>query len=126
MIGYLYKLDYSDAPLDCGGHPALLIDAQVYTIAEKYNIPSLKVLAREKFDGTVDKGWEDDGFPLAIREIYTSTPDSDRGLRDIVRKVVRENVKALLCRPDMKALMLEVNEFTVDTLDAVVKAYVKS
>lgn len=126
MIGYLYKLDYSDAPLDCGGHPALLIDAQVYTIAEKYNIPSLKVLAMEKFDGTVDKGWEDGGFPLAIREIYISTPDSDRGLRDIVRKVVRDNVKALLRRPDMQALMLEVSEFTVDTLDAVVKAYVKS
>lgn len=84
MIGYLYKLDYSNSPLDCGGQPTLLIDAQVYTIADKYNIHSLKDLALKKFGEMVAKGWENDGFSLAIKEIYTSTPDSDRGLRHIV------------------------------------------
>lgn len=105
MIGYLYKLDYSDSPLDCGGHPALLINAQVYTIAEKYNIHSLKALAREKFEKMVDQEWQDDGLTLAIKEIYTSTPDSDRELRDIVCYVAEGNVKVLLRRPDFRALV---------------------
>lgn len=125
MIGYLYKLDYSDSPLDCGGHPALLIDAQVYTIAEKYNIPSLKDLALKKFDEMEGKGWEDAGFPLAIKEIYASTPESDRGLKDIVCDRAKINMTVLLRRPDFRALLLEVNDFTVDVLDAVVKKFVR-
>jgi len=125
MIGYLYKLDYSDSPQDCGGHPALLINAQVYTIAEKYNIHSLKNLALRKFDEMLKNCWEDDGFSSAIKEIYTSAPETDRGLKNIVCDCAKINVKVLLRRPDFRAILLEVTEFTVDMLDAVVKAYVK-
>lgn len=122
MMGYLYKLDYSDSPQDCAGHPALLINAQVYTIAEKYNIHSLKKLALKKFDGMAVNCWEDDGFSSAIKEIYTSTPETDKGLRNIVCDRAKINMKVLLRRPDFRATLLEVTEFTVDMLDAVVKA----
>lgn len=126
MLEYLYKLDYSDSPLDCGGPTALLTHAQVYTLAEKYGIRSLKILAREKFDQMSDNACDIDVLCLAIKEIYTSTPDSDRGLRDKVCDIVESNAKLLLSQPSFRALMLEVNEFTVEMLDVVVKAHVKN
>jgi len=125
MIDYLYKLDYTDSPFDSGGKPTLLINAEVYAIAEKYNIRSLKALAKGKFKAKVEKGWNEEGFSLAIKEVYTSTPDSDMELRDLVCKAAEDNVKALLGRSDFRTSLSEINDFTVDLLDAVVKRFLR-
>jgi len=67
MIDYLYKLDYTDSPFDSGGKPTLLINAEVYAIAEKYNIRSLKALAKGKFKAKVGRAGMRRGFPWRSR-----------------------------------------------------------
>lgn len=124
MIDYFYKLDYSDSPFDNGGKPTLVINAQVYAIAEKNDVRSLKALAKEKFLAKVERGWKEEGFSLAIKEVYTSTPDTDRGLRDSICGVARVNVSTLLGREDFRIPLQEINDFAVDLLDSVVKEYV--
>ena len=123
MLCYLYTLDYCDTPYHNGGLPSFLVHAKVWVIAEKYNIHSLKTLANKKFQAKVKHGWEDDGFDLASKEIYISTPEADHNLKDLVCNVTQESVEVLLRQPDFRALLLEVNEFTLEVLDAVVKAY---
>ncbi|PVH90262.1 hypothetical protein DM02DRAFT_507036, partial [Periconia macrospinosa] len=66
--------------------PKHLIINQVYATAEKYNIKSLKDLARGKFQTAAYSDWNSPYFPVTIGFVYRSTPPSDRGLRDMVVK----------------------------------------
>lgn len=62
-----------------------LIDhTRVYALAEKYDIPSLKQLAKNKFEMAMACWYDSPEFADAIEEVYCSTIDSDRGLRDVV------------------------------------------
>ncbi len=126
MLTYLYTLDYDDgnpsqamplaAPQDLddlfvelsskpeafddatASHCKRMNNVRVYAIAEKYNIPALKVLAMTKF-----KNYETARNSTHNREvinaIFSSTPDSDSGLRNIVISMsakasdVEENLK---------------------------------
>lgn len=69
----------------------LIIHAKVYALAEKYGINGLKALARKKFSSQVKEHLSSEEFPLAMQEVYESTVDSDRGLRDIVIQTFRAN-----------------------------------
>lgn len=62
----------------------LFLHTKVYALAEKYDIPSLKALARQKFEMAVACNYDSPELPEAIEEIYCSTLDTDRGLRDII------------------------------------------
>lgn len=62
----------------------LVMHTKVYALAEKYDIPSLKQLAKRKFEMEMACNFDSPEFADAIEEVYCSTVDSDRGLRDIV------------------------------------------
>ena len=62
----------------------LILHTRVYALAEKYDIPSLKYLARRKFEMEMACYYDSPEFAEAIEDVYCSTIDSDRGLRDIV------------------------------------------
>ena len=64
--------------------PNLVQHTRVYALAEKYDIPSLKHLAKNKFEMAMACYYDSPEFADAIEEVYCSTIDSDRGLRDIV------------------------------------------
>ncbi|KAF2716374.1 hypothetical protein K431DRAFT_323846 [Polychaeton citri CBS 116435] len=67
----------------------LLLHTRVYALAEKYDIPSLKQLSRRKFEIALACYWDSPDFADTIDEVYNSTVDSDRGLRDIVLQAFR-------------------------------------
>lgn len=67
----------------------LLLHTQVYALAEKYDIPSLKSLARQKFEMAVACNYDSPELPEAIEEIYCSTLDTDRGLRDVILELFK-------------------------------------
>ncbi|KAG9495461.1 hypothetical protein J7337_013709 [Fusarium musae] len=77
--------------------------AKVYAIGEKYGIPGLKAIAFSKFEALAKAYANTNDFRIAAEEVYTSTIDQDRGMRDIVVKTVEENV-ALLNNADFEAL----------------------
>ncbi|KAF4485943.1 hypothetical protein CGGC5_v005862 [Colletotrichum fructicola Nara gc5] len=67
----------------------LLLHAKVYAAAEKYAIGGLKDLAVAKLKTTAIQDWDPTAFLDAASEAYTSTIDTDRGLRDAVIEVFR-------------------------------------
>lgn len=62
----------------------LCINAKMYALADKYDIPDLKGLARQKFKRNVADGWNTPGFASAAEIVYESTPKADNGLREVV------------------------------------------
>jgi hypothetical protein len=69
----------------------LLTHARVYAIAEKYGIKGLKTLARSKFAAQIAQHFCSNEFAPSLAEVYESTVDSDRGLRDIVIQTFRSH-----------------------------------
>lgn len=57
----------------------------------RYGIAGLKSLARAKFASQVSHHYESSEFADAIQDVYDSTVDEDRGLRDIVIQAFREH-----------------------------------
>ncbi|KAI9778218.1 MAG: hypothetical protein M1839_008335, partial [Geoglossum umbratile] len=75
-------------------------NVRVYAIAEKYNIPDLKSHSMEKFRNWVKNGWPHEDFHAIIKEVFRSTPDSDRGLRDVVSRESKNHCLELLEKGD--------------------------
>lgn len=84
----------------------LLLHTHVYSLAEKYDIPSLKELAKRKFEMAMACFYDSSEFAEAIEEVYCSTVDSDRGLRDIVLQAFRSH-PALATTQDVYAVIKE-------------------
>ncbi|KAF5545449.1 speckle-type POZ [Fusarium phyllophilum] len=73
----------------------LRLFAKVYALGEKYGIPGLKTIALSKFETLVKAYAYTKDFCIAAGEVYTSTIDQDRGMRDVVVKTVEDNVALL-------------------------------
>jgi hypothetical protein len=80
----------------------------MYEIGDKYDVVGLKDLAKEKFDRACRKFWDDDHFPIAANHAFSTTPEDDKGLRDIVCKTISDHV-TLIQKPEVEALMMEFN-----------------
>ncbi|KAI9862326.1 MAG: hypothetical protein M1813_004802 [Trichoglossum hirsutum] len=131
MISFIYTCDYDDeVPLQptlannsmLVEKPALFSSIRVYAVAEKYDIKDLKELARSRFSTWASENWNHSEFSMMIQEVYDSTPDSDRGLRDIVEAIVKKNVNCALHSDEfMKLLMSQMRELGVAVLTAAVE-----
>ena len=98
----------------------LHLNAQMYSKADKYDIPGLKEKAAEKFDTVI---WEPQyGMyytgSSVIEEmikvtplIYESTPDNDRGLRDRVIEIATYRRREFEEHPLLQDLIAAVPEF---------------
>jgi len=69
----------------------LLTHTRVYALAEKYGIPALKNLAKHKFERQMACYYDSPEFADAVEEVYSSTIDNDRGLRDVVLQAFRSH-----------------------------------
>ncbi len=77
-------------------------------------IPTLKDLAKEKFRSAINTSWAMDDFPLTVAEVYSSTPEDDRGLRDLTVKVADTNIKRLLQNEQFRDLLRKSPGFAAD------------
>ena len=98
MLEYLYMQDYT---VDLGFDPfwpvndswaqtRLHVHAQMYSLGDKFDLPGLKKEAARRFINDIaipgDKKRETLTLLSVIPTVYTTTPDSDRGLRDLVAR----------------------------------------
>lgn len=145
MIDFLYGLDYEDHRFDAdfrfpGGTksiPAmdqdniveepsgfnalsLLVNAQAYIIADKYDIQSLKEWAATKYEEVLLETWNSTSFIESARLIFDNTTESDRMLREIIVRRASKHAKALFDRGEFVALLQSHNDFAVDVLKDVV------
>lgn len=97
--------EYSEHEEEPESH--LLQHTRVYALAEKYDIPSLKQLAKNKFEMAMACWYDSPEFADAIEEVYCSTIDSDRGLRDVVLETFK-------CHPQLASTQ-DVYEVIKDT-----------
>ncbi|KAF4467529.1 hypothetical protein FALBO_5593 [Fusarium albosuccineum] len=74
----------------------LVLHAKVYALAEKYEVSGLKEMAQRCFQIISNcGGCCSKEFAHACEFVYTTTIDSDRGLRDVVVQALHENPRAL-------------------------------
>ena len=119
MLTYLYTLDYDDGDalpavardgspntdspvLDITPEPDVNDDEmishcknmnniRVYALADKYNIPALKELAKTKFQTCITaREIETTRFAEIVDSIFNSTHETDPGLRDIITSSVAD------------------------------------
>lgn len=119
MIQYLYHLEYdlpdSEDSLEKAG---LVFHAEMYSLADKYNIRGMKVLAQDHFRIRAEGNCRVKEFPTAIQIVYKTTVDEDRGLRDVVVDIISMNMD-LLDEP-------EIREAIKDTANLAFELLVKS
>ncbi|KAM6506760.1 hypothetical protein FALCPG4_018589 [Fusarium falciforme] len=74
----------------------LVLHAKVYALAEKYEVSGLKEMAQRCFQIVSNcGGCCSEEFAQACEFVYTTTIDSDRGLRDVVVQALHENPRAI-------------------------------
>ncbi|KAJ3551204.1 hypothetical protein NPX13_g11422 [Xylaria arbuscula] len=138
MVYYFYHLDYNPPPLQaiqdeeavnktdtndfgddvialCPSHSDLVVHAKVYALAAKYLISGLKALSLQKFEAATQRDWARDDFLDAVQEVYTSTLDSDRGLRDAVVKTLYQH-RDLLLQESTQGVLKRLDTLTYDLL----------
>ncbi|CAD6582888.1 MAG: hypothetical protein ASARMPRED_001095 [Alectoria sarmentosa] len=137
LLCYRYTTGYNDEPYDDEKTPPphieapayinrLHLNAQMYSTGDKYDIPSLKEKAAEKFEATIREIHADqkmnpgtgaslvDEIIEAIPHIYSSTPDRDRRLRDRVVQVACHKRKEFKNHPALRDLRAAAPEFFED------------
>jgi hypothetical protein len=100
-----------------GDASQLMLHAQMYEIADKYDVTGLKELAREKFLRACAKYWNDDHFAPAAHHAFTSTSEDDYGLKKVVSSTISQHM-ALLKKPEVEALLTEFNGLALGLLKA--------
>lgn len=112
MIDFLYRYDYNDKDFPAG---SLAANAHIYTIADKYEILSLKEAAIQKTQRELrtvrGKG---PGFADALEAVWTSTPSSDKGLRNAYLHTIREKRKTLIKEDSFLQAVQSVEGLSVD------------
>ncbi|KAH0556868.1 hypothetical protein GP486_005347 [Trichoglossum hirsutum] len=150
MISYLYTLDYEDeehvdekvtddpsvedeaveatiekprkrSRLSEESRPALFSSVRVYAIAEKYDIPALKTLAKERFSKWARNNWSHKEFPILVKEVFESTPDTDRGLRDIASQLCATHIKSFLQEDGVLDVIEDLGDLWLRVLRQVLK-----
>ena len=95
----------------------MLKNISVYAIADKYNIYTLKELAKTKFETLAGSIWPHHDFPAIVKAAYESTSDNDQGLRSIVRTVCADHIGDLLqLEGPSAAEMMDIGQLGFDIL----------
>jgi hypothetical protein len=76
-------------------------------------MPGLKDCAQKKFRIHIKQHVEDPDLPEALKQVYTTTMDTDRGLRNIVISTFRSN-PALQRRPDIRGAIQETAQLAAE------------
>ncbi|RYO70402.1 hypothetical protein AA0113_g3234 [Alternaria arborescens] len=102
------------------GNADQLLHAKMYEIADKYDVVGLKDLVIEKFRRACHHFWNTDEFSVAAHHVFSTTPDHDKGLRDIVSAAISAHM-SLIKKPEVKVLLAEFNGLALGILEEKVK-----
>lgn len=126
MLCYMYAHDYSDIQQALEDQDlCVVIYVSMYTIADKYSVLPFKELAITK----VQAGLEDSqnhstltrDVAAAIKTLYTTLPNSDRGLRDPLGVFFKKSKKALYNDAGFMEMVksgFAEGDLTLDVIDA--------
>jgi hypothetical protein len=116
--GYWDSADKADHPL------SLFVSLRVYLMADRYGVPPLKLLALDRFYRTAECFWMSfEDFPSVVDEIYTSTPDTDIAMREIVCRLVANDYWNKDAQERMSPIMRKHGDFAVGVLHYMMKLW---
>lgn len=119
MLTFLYTGDYDYSSLEKPAVMPLMLHAKMYTLADKYQIPTLMRHAEYRYKQVLgcSPGLED--YFLSIPDVY-APPASTGRLRVIAvqhaRRVLRESIAQENIREHLQQLMIEVPEYGFEVL----------
>lgn len=123
MLRFLYQGNYDDTRYSTTpgeelvelNTNALLVDVQVYVIADKNDIPELKVLAQNKYTEIVGHLWQTERFKDSMETVFGETPPGD-SLRRVVIKAAATHVRTLIEKDWFVAMLEGQGELAVEVL----------
>lgn len=116
MVDFLYRGDYwvgyPDHQVidgDSGGEHHALLHAAMFAVADKYNIAALGDAAKDKFERSFNYMFPDLGGLMDVIEyVYSSTPDSNRGLRDSIVQQTQACGAKIMADPALNSRLEEI------------------
>lgn len=101
----------------------LFLPLRLYVMADKFDVPALRLLARERFYRAVEVSWSvSECFPQVIDELYRSTRDTDIAMRGIVCRLVANSLNEDQTREKLEPIMRLHADFAVDVLNTVLNS----
>jgi hypothetical protein len=119
MFDFMYLHTYG-SPKSCsdGGTPADAMDislhASIYALGEKYGIAGLKEASLQKFEHSAEVSWKTDAFCKAIKIVFTSTADHDKGLRNVVLRLLSLHRREMAGDLQMEQVIREIDGLAYD------------
>ncbi|PQE33412.1 BTB POZ domain protein [Rutstroemia sp. NJR-2017a WRK4] len=126
MLRFMYTFDYDASSSAKSSSSPMVFNAKVYSIADKYEVLSLKSYAKQKFETTVETCWDMDDFPHAIAEVYNSTPSVDQGLRKVVVDAACKHLDQLLSKQGFRDMLEGTEGFAPDVVQTLAKCQKQS
>lgn len=102
-----------DSNLNERQSPARL-HAQMYITGDKYDIPGLRNLARQKFESVIVVDWEQATFISIIDLIYGADGFGDGGLRKTICEVALQNLESLSTLPAFDLILQATPSFAYE------------
>jgi hypothetical protein len=100
---------------------ALVFNTEMYILADKYDVPALKLLATAKFETAAIWGPSSSKFCEAVELLWENTRDDDVMLRNIVTNIALTNIDTLANKEEFIALMPQNGSFGLALLNAAVR-----
>jgi hypothetical protein len=132
MVDYLYTGDYSididktDEADTASNSGALSTYAIMYALGEEYDIKGLRDLSARRYSWALNDSLNLDEFLNSIPFVYTLTPDSSRGLRDLALEFARNKLRDAGGQSDIRdafdELLIEYPDFLKELLYYCVQA----
>lgn len=126
MLQHLYAHEYSGSQESSGGVTEtsfiseLHTHVKMYALADEYDIKDLKIEASRNFTAAmVDKEGQGDDVTAVLKvipAIYTTTPDSDRGLRDFAVEFCAQHLERMKDLPELEDVVFQAPKFMVEVL----------
>jgi hypothetical protein len=120
MIDFFYSTDYDGDVLEVANTSVLQLHAQMFLLADQYDIPGLLSIAAKKFRARCIDSWDALELLQSMRDLYKLTPPSMIRLREFACVVIRGHLPEMLddavTAECFEKTVLEVPEFAKDLL----------
>lgn len=101
----------------------LFMPLRLYIMADKFDVPALRLLARDRFYRTAEKSWaQAECFPDVVDELYSGTCPTDIALREIVCRLVATRIRDNEQRARMDAVLRKHGDFAVGVMNYMVES----
>ena len=102
----------------------LFVPLRLYFMADKYDVPALRLLSRDRFYRAAELIWADaECFPDVVDELYSCTSESAVALREIVCRLVGGRLMEDGIKNMMKPVMEKHGEFAVGAMEYLMHSF---